>query len=153
MKEFYGVYRGFTPTDESALAIGEMELTIGEEELVARLATGLMIREERIPRTEFVPMTGEELSKEFKEGSSYATQMIGFRQKDGGIPKLLFMPNPSDEDFGLIVRMGEMSEILGPTLLFSPAQVAGGKWADFLKNVNLEYGDGVFPLLANEGKA
>ena len=64
MKEFYGMYRGFTPTDESAVGIGELELTIGDEGLKVRIATGLGIQEESIPLHQFALMTTEEVAAE-----------------------------------------------------------------------------------------
>jgi hypothetical protein len=153
MEEFYGVYRGFTPTDESAIGIGEMELTLSKDGLKLRVATGLSIQEESVPLEQFVQMTPEEVSAEYNPGSNYPSRTIGFQDKENFIPKLLFIPKPAGDDFGLVVRLGEMSSILGPTLLYSPAQIEAGKFRDFLENIKGECGDGVFPLLASGGKS
>ncbi len=153
MEEFYGVYRGFTPTDESAIALGEMELTLSKEGLVVRIATGLLIHEERIPHEQFVPMTADEVSTEYNPGSIYPSRTVGFREKESGIPKLLFLTSLAEDEFGLVVKLGEMSEIMGPTLLYSPAQIAEGKFQNFLAEMKDDAGKNVFPLLTNDGKA
>lgn len=151
MQEFYGVYRGFTPTDESAIGIGELELTLSDEGLKIRFATGLMVQEETIPLSRFTPMTTEEVASEYKAGSDFPSKTVGFTE-ESGVPRLLFMRSPDEGDFALIVRLGEMSSILGPTLLYSPAQVAEGLFDKFLAHIKSEAGD-VFPLLSKDGKA
>jgi hypothetical protein len=151
MKEFYGTYRGFSPTDESNICIGELEVTLSDEGLRARFATGLYVQDE-FNATHFSPMSPEEIEGEYKQGSPYVERTLGFRAKDG-LPKLLFLQDPQDNEYGLVMRVGEMREILGPTLLFSPAQVSSGAFDRFLKGIEEYAGRGVFPRLANDGKA
>lgn len=151
MKEFYGTYRGFSPTDESAIGIGELEVTLSDEGLRGRFATGHYVQDELIT-THFSPMSLEEIEAEYKQGSPYVERTLGFRAKDG-LPRLLFLRDPQDDEYCLVMRVGQMSEILGPTLLFSPTQIASGAFDRFLRGLEEHVGKGKFPRLENGGKA
>lgn len=152
MNQFMGVYRGFAPTDESAVALGEIEATITEETIVVRMATGLKIEEERLSRSEFVPMTPVEVAAEYQDsdaGRAIALNTVGFRG-DAGYPKLLFSQNPDGPE--LVVRTGGMGEMLGPTVLFSPTQVARGLFDGAIVAIEKEMGRPVIPRLEHGGK-
>ena len=47
-KSFEGIYLGFSPTDESDVIMGEIEITIRGADIKIRMATGLRIREEKM---------------------------------------------------------------------------------------------------------
>ena len=154
LRSYEGTFRGFSPTDESAVAMGEIEFSFGHGSVKVRMATGHRIDEETISLAYFRPMTKEELSKEFIPGSDAVDMVVGFRSDRTEFPKFFFAPakkgGPCDQ---VVVRLGEMADTMGPTILFSPSAVARG---DFDKAIGLIEGDywkGVVPSLANGGKA
>ena len=151
MQDFKGIYLGFSPTDESDVLMGEIEITISDKTAKLRMATGLKIEEEEISLDDFETMTTEELKAIWKEGSDYSSRAAGFKGQSG-YPQFIFFKNPSDEELGLLVRTGGMADMLGPTLLFSSAQVARGIFDKAVQAV--ENGEvGIFPRLRNNGKA
>ena len=154
LKSFEGIYLGFSPTDESDVMMGEMEITIKGADIKVRMATGHRIQEEKISAVDFVQMTVREVKEIFKDGSEYPARTVGFKaREESGFPKLLFLKNPAENEFGLIVRTGGMGEILGPTLLYSPSQIARGDYEKAVQNIELKAGKGVLPRLRNGGKA
>lgn len=148
-----GVYLGFFPTDESAIGIGEIEISI-DEEVKFRMATGLEIREEKIAAAEFFPMTSHEIEEEFEAGSGYPKRVVGFRTETG-FPKFLFLKDPKEgEEFGLKVLVGNDPDDLFSSSLFNPEQIARGDYEKTIRNIEEEFGEeGVIPRLRNGGKA
>lgn len=116
------------------------------------MATGHRIQEEKMSVAEFVSMTTREVKAEFKDGSEYPARTVGFMSKTG-FPKLLFLKDSKEDEFGLIVRTGGMGEMLGPTILFSPVQVTRGDYEEAIQNIEKQAGKGVLPRLRNKGKA
>lgn len=153
MQEFKGVYFGFAPTDESAVGLGELEVTISDTKIKARMATGLKIEDDDLLVSNLQPMTSEEVTAEFRPGSPLASRVVGFRAGSGH-PILLFFKNPTDDEFGLLVRTGGIvEEAFGPELLYSPAQVARGCFEKAISNIEQAAGKGVVPRLRSDGKA
>lgn len=157
MQDFKGVYLGFAPTDESAVVSGEMEVTIDDERIISRHATGLRIQEEEILVSEFEPMTPEEVRDQYNEGEEGAecsSGAAGFKNKSEYYPLFLFTKDPQEGDLGLLIRMGGMiEEVFGPIILFSPTQVARGEYEKAIEAIEVDAGRGVLPRLRNEGKA
>ena len=60
MQDFKGIYLGFSPTDESDVLMGEIEITISDKTAKLRMATGLKIEEEEISLDDFETMTTED---------------------------------------------------------------------------------------------
>jgi hypothetical protein len=148
-----GTYRGFSPTDESAMGLGEIEIAITDTNIIFRLATGRVIHEETLARNNFAQMTPEQVAKIFQKTTAIFPRIIGF-QGASGYPKLLFLKDAEESEFALIVRTGGMGDALGPTVLYSPKQVAKGIFEQDIRD--LEKGEGskrVLPRLANHGKA
>ena len=152
LNDYEGVYLGLSPTDESAVMLGEMEITISGRDVKIRMATGTKIQEERMNVAEFVSMKAQEVKEIFKDGSEYPARTVGFKTKRG-FPKLLFLKDPKEDEWGLIVRTGGMGEILGPTVLYSPVQVVRGDYEKIVRNIEKEAGKGVLPRLRNKGMA
>lgn len=114
IEKFYGKYVGVSPTDESPIAFGEMELILNKERVKIRMASGLEIITEEMPSI-FAPMTEEELRSHFKEDAreESVSGTYGFHLEDG--LDYLFTVEPKDR-VGLIMR-GGMGDLLGPTVL------------------------------------
>jgi len=152
-EQLYGTYRGFSPTDESPVGMGELEVSIIPGTMKVRHATGLEIDEGKIPLSKFFSMTREELSTVYQEGSEYLDKSVGF--SINGI-QYLFIPNASDEEFGLIIRGNEMADILGPTILHSPSQIQRGIYDKAASELNDQFPDefprGCFPTLDTDGR-
>lgn len=150
-----GTYLGFSPTDESAVMCGEVEIVINDTHLHWRHAGGLYIDAAAIPLTDFREMTRDEIAAEFKPGASSVDKVvIGYAQIGGG-PKLLFFdPVRLDKrEFELVVVLPDISAIFGPTLLFGHEQVARGEFDEAIKAIEDKAGIGVVPRLRNNGRA
>lgn len=116
ISSFQGTYCGMSPTDESAIAMGEAKLVITKDFLQFTMATGIKIIEETLGRVEdFEPMTEDEVRARFKEESDIHLRISGFRGKESGHPILLF------SNGSLVIWTSGMGDILGPTLLFGPS--------------------------------
>lgn len=154
MNEFRGTYIGFSPTDESDVGFGELEITIDERLLKFRMATGLEIRKEEIPIDDLMPMTPEEAAAIWQKDTpgDIASRTIGFKGSSES-PQFFFIKDPKEDEFGILVRIG-MGDILGPTILFSPSQVGSGRHEKFFLAVEQKFGrSGVIPRLKNNGRA
>ncbi|MDB5193987.1 MAG: hypothetical protein JWN50_1 [Parcubacteria group bacterium] len=147
-----GTYRGFAPTDESAVMMGEMEIVISRESVSVRMATGLKIETHVMKLSDFVPMAQEDVAAEYKPGAPVVSSILGFKMGDSGL-KFLFMKDVMAEGPGLIVRTGGMGEMLGPTILFTPAQVARGDFDKVISEIEKEAGKNVLPRISKNGKA
>jgi len=155
LKELMGVYRGFSPTDESALCIGEIELVVGEDTIKIRMATGLKIEEKEIKTDDFSLAAKEVIALMFAEGIDLSkVSVFECTASSTGYPKLIFM---NDVDAGMSLRLdtGGMGEMLGPTILFGPKQLEKGLFEESLSRIEkaAELGVGVIPRLRNKGRA
>lgn len=115
-----GTYHGLSPTDESAIAMGEAKIVITDDSLVLTHATGCEIRTDALPTDRFVPMTPEEVLALYKEGSVVVKGVVGFKGKEHGYPILLFF-NESRSKQGMLMWTGGMGDILGPTMMSGPS--------------------------------
>ena len=153
LEQLQGTYRGFSPTDESPIAMGELEVSITREAMKIRHATGLRVDEGEIPLSMLKPMTKKELSTVYQEGSEYIDKSVGFSVNG---MQYVFIPNPNDDEFGLLIRGNQMADILGPTVLYSPAQVQKGVYEKIVAGLNGQFPDryprGCFPTLDAGGK-
>ena len=75
---YFGTYVGLSPTDESKIAMGEIEVTINEQELKIRHATGLTINDEAVPLEQVRMLTEDELRPQFNADSDAHTHVDGF---------------------------------------------------------------------------
>lgn len=169
LRPFFDTYRGFAPTDESAVGRGEMELVLNENGLKIRVATGLKIEEMQMPWDEFEGSLSEAVfgpenvltadTSYFENAASFSLGNHGYifsllktgQKLSSHYLKLL-------EPFGistlpaLTFINGEISAIFGPTFLYSSAQVAAGDFAAHMKNLDPESRN-LIPSLSNQGKA
>jgi len=146
LTQLYGTYRGFAPTDESPIAMGELEIILSNSSMKIRMATGLKIDYAEIPASELKPMDKKAIQDVYVEGSHLAEQTIGFEAN--GI-KYLFFQNTEAHEPPLFI-LGSMGDFLGPTFLFSPKQVENGTYQKAADLIRTEMG--FFPTLANNGQ-
>ncbi len=149
--DFQGTYRGLSPTCESPIAFGEIEVIVTDELIKIRHATGLKIDEAEISVLGLLPISKDELRFIFRYKSEYANKSIGFYAKD---IKYIFLLDPVDEDFELLIVGNEMVDTIGPTILYGPEQNSIHEKA--VRTLNQEYVDkypnGCFPTLKAGGK-
>jgi hypothetical protein len=152
LEQFQGIYRGFSPTDESPIALGELEVSIDKETIKLKYATGLEIVTNQITLSKLNPMTKRELKKFYVAESEYVDKSIGFSYEG---MHYIFTPNASEQDIGLII-IGGMADMLGPTIAFSPSQIEQGIYKNAITTITEHYKDqypkGCFPTLENNGK-
>ncbi len=149
IKTYFGTYIGFSPTDESKIGLGEIEMIIDEHGLKMRHATGLTIREETALLEQVRELTGDEVRSHFIADSDQHTRVDGFQVGRGAV--LLFWKEPTVDESRLIVRLGEFVEILGPTMLYDAYQVAEGAFDRVIDEIAELGGAYAFPRLEYGG--
>ena len=156
LESFYGKYLGFFPTDESSMGLGEVEMIITAETIVIRMATGLEIQEEVVNTSEFEFVSEAETLKKLAEIGSIdnvpVVNIVGELRHISGVPTLTFVGEIGG-GIDIVSITGTMADLLGPTCLFSQAQIDKGVFNDCLAKLEEVYGKDQFPRLANNGKA
>lgn len=118
-----GKYKGLTPSDESPVAAGEIEMVVSKNgEVQVRVATGLGIQSGSFDLRDYVLMTEAERAEHVSPEN--AAEAIGFRPKKGADGPGFIFPKEKNLMMRLlgapvIMRMG-MGDMLGPTLLVTP---------------------------------
>ena len=155
--ELNGTYLGFAPTDESDAGVGELEVVFDDEIIRFRAATGLEVDTEEIPRSELRKMSIEELSGAFGVAASDLDDVTAFMIGDDG--PIFVSASPDQEEPNMsgiaIFRLyGEdIDAIFGPSILFTPEQIAAGQFDRAIESIETEHGDpGAIPRLANNGQ-
>ncbi len=146
---YFGRYVGLSPTDESKIAMGEIEVTISDEGLKIRHATGFKIKEEDVALEDVRTLTEDEVRAQYNEGSDIYKGIDGFQIGEGAT--LLFTREREEQGPRLIVRLGEFVEILGITVLFDEKQIEGGVLDEIEKGAAEQVGDFPFPRLKYDG--
>lgn len=149
IQNYFGTYVGLCPTDESKIAMGEIEVAIDEQQLKIRHATGLCINEETAPLEQLRQLTEDEVRAQYNKGCDFYKGIDGFQIGDGAI--LLFIREPEENDPRLIVRLGDFIEMLGITVLFDQKQIAGGAFDKIVQRAAEQVGAFPFPRLEYEG--
>jgi hypothetical protein len=153
---FFGKYLGFSPTDESSIGMGEMEMVIGQEKIAIRMATGLKIHVESMDISEFEVVSPEDVLKEFLEKDSECPvkleNIVGELKHKRGAPVLIFLRELEDTIDGIMMT-GTMADMLGPTYLLSQSQVDKGVFDEFVAKLEDNYGKNQFPRISKDGKA
>lgn len=151
LKDFEGTYIGISPTDESDIGLGELEITIDATAVRSRWATGLEIQEDEIPAEEVRELFGDELQALLVDGAQLPPGMRAF---DVAGLHYIFLDQSRDPDAACFMIVGGMGDILGPTGLFSPEQVARGLHEKAFRDLEREFGQpGEMPRLNNGGLA
>ncbi len=149
ISDHIGTYTGFSPTDSSKIALGEIELTITQETLTIRHATGLRIEEAVSSIEQIRQLSEDEMREQFQDGSDAHQDTDGFQVGEGAI--LLFCSNVKEDEPPLIIRLGEFIEMLGITVLFHEQQVAAGVFEKIVTEITKQVGEYPFPRLQYEG--
>ncbi len=150
MLNFKGVYTGFSPVFHSLTGLGEIEITIGDETIKVRLATGRGIEELELKVGDFKPADADKFNDLVQTNEEYAGRVVVFRH-DSGYPILFFLKDPTDEECALIVLAGSVVDESGPTMLCNASQVEKGSLDRLLNIVEIEALRGVTPRLRNNG--
>ncbi len=149
IQDYFGTYVGLSPTDQSKIGMGEIELTVSEKGLKIRHATGLKIQEEDVALEDVRALTEAEVRAQYIEGSDAHKGIDGFQIDEDAI--LLFTREPGKKNPRLLVRLGEFVEILGITVLFDEKQIEGGVLDEIVKSAAEKVGDFPFPRLKYDG--
>lgn len=151
-----GTYRGFSPTDESGVGLGELEVVIDDDTISYRLATGREIMRDEVSRSLLRQMTADEVAGLFKEGADI-TGATAYMLGDAGAIFLFLAEKPdvpADVIRVVLLRFAgeEVDAVFGPCHLFTPDQVVAGHFDRYLVDIEAAQGDpGVIPRLANGG--
>lgn len=152
-EELRWIYKWFMPTDESPIALGEFEVSVGSDKIIWRLATGLKIEDLELSLLELEPMSDEEIAEIYQNGSDAKSMALQwgkfcwFKHQNG--LSFIFTLNPSKNDLGLVVRWS-MADYLGPTILYNPSQVRQWVFKSAVRKIMLTWWD--FPRLKHEGR-
>ena len=155
---YFGTYTGLCPTDESKIAMGEIKITIDEQQLKIRHATGLTIDENTVALAEIRKLSEDELRRQFNEGSSTYKRVDGFQIGEGAI--LLFrretrfekiLPWLGQAEPRLVVRLNSFVEMLGLTMLYDEKQVSNGAIDRVVNHAAQHVGPYPFPRLEYDG--
>ena len=160
-----GTYRGFGPTDESAIQLGEVALVvIDDHSAVLRYATGLVVEERQMDITNISKLSTFEnaelgLKAEIPafrgDSSKYPLFVFNHSSPHGKVPKtfksmiskILGLPS-------LHIYTGGMGDMITPIFLYSPAQVAAGQFDKLLAKFEKSFGrKNIVPRLHFNGKA
>ncbi len=116
MKQYKGTYLGMSPTDESAIGLGEIEIEITDTYVKLCMAGGLRLEEVQWNLNDFEQMSPEEVAPQYP---NEAGQMfVGFKHKECKSVEFLLCKKPRFRDFDLMLR-GGLGDCLGPTLLWN----------------------------------
>jgi hypothetical protein len=151
-----GIYRGFSPTDESGVGLGELEVVISDDTISYRFATGLEVRSEQMSRSRLRQLSPDEVAARFNPGTNI-TGIVGYMLGEDG-PIFLFLakaPDAPEAPRVLLLRFvsDEVDSFFGPSYLFVPEQVEVGYFQQALNEIEKQQNDpGVIPKLANNGR-
>src|SRR3989338_2957733 len=151
MKDFKGTYTGFCPVFESATGIGEIEITVGEETIKVRLATGRGISELELKVGDFKPADADKFNDVVETGEEYTGRVIVFRH-DSGHPVLFFLKDPTNDECALMIMTGSIADRFGPTMFCNASQFENGLFDQLLNIVEREDLKGATPRLRNNGR-
>ena len=157
LKDFEGTYVGFGPSDESEIGIAELSITINDQSLTARYATGLEIQ---VTETSVEDITeiliDESIARlgtepdEIPNARVFVTKIL----PTNNVVEYIFMGNSGEPEAPTLLVIGSMGDILGPTMLFSPTQVEQGYHERAFKKIEeSKEAVGAMPRLDNNGLA
>jgi hypothetical protein len=148
LTDFKGTYTGVSPTDESAVGVGELTIIIDEAGLTSKMATGLGLVEDSGPLTDTRELAPAEIGEIFGS-DEWAGKIRAF---DVGNLMYMFYIGAEEPHAPRLSIVGGMGDILGPTILFTSAQVEQGLHEKLIADIEQEMGlPGATPRLSNQG--
>ncbi len=143
-------------TDESGVALGELEFTITDDIVAYRFATGLCIDQDEAPRDILRQLSTNEVAALFKEGANISNT-TAYVLGDDRMTLLFLRPRRFFRGAYHVIILGfswpEADAVFGPTILFTPEQVAAGYFDKAIKKIERKQRDpGVIPRLSNDGQ-
>ena len=152
--DLQGTYRGFSPTDESAVGLGEIEVIFSEDGVRIRLATGLEIEEYAFATTQCRELAKHELDAAFHGGYDDLLNARGVECASDSLTATLYHLTALDEGAQSVLAVQLGYAPFGPSMLFSPSELAEGRFERSVRELEDQVGvTGVVPLLANNGLA
>jgi len=148
--DYCGTYTGFSPTDESPCQMGEIQIVVSENGITFRHATGHTVQEETVPLNQVRALSPEEVRAQFNPDFAGWTEFDGFKVGAGAV--LLFSRSQEQNAIRLIVRRGELADMLAPTFLFDETQVDAGLFDTALKAIEVHFGPNVLPRIKHGGR-
>lgn len=151
-----GVYKGFSPTDESGVAMGEIHFTFTDETVAYKFATGLEVVEGESSRADLREMSTDEIGAYF-DNLPFVEGLKGYTF---GPDSLTFIVSPLTEEHPKAMQVialrfvsDEIDALYGPTALFTPDQVDAGLFDLAIATIESDQRDpGVMPRIANGGR-
>jgi hypothetical protein len=145
ISKYFGVYRGFIPSDDSRAGVAELEITISAVGIDSRVANSSGAHVSSVEAASVRPATREEISASFRAGADDLIRATeGLKVADRFT--ILFFANVPAHQFSATIIGNQMVDVLGPTLLYSPKQVEDGFFQRALDGMKERYGD-KFPVL------
>lgn len=151
-----GVYKGFSPTDESGVALGEIQFTFTDETVTCQFATGLEVIEDEISRASLREMSTGEVGSYF-ENLPFTESLKGYTFGPNAPTFIVSAPTEEHPNAARVIVLrfvsDEMDALYGPTALFTPDQVDAGLFDAAVSYIESNQGDpGVIPRIANGGR-
>jgi len=138
---FAGTYLGYSPSYDSPVLLGELEIIISKGSVTGRFANGIGIISLNFSNDDGgMRYVGKD------KKPVYGQSVYEFRNING--VKCTFTPNENKEGYSLRVK-GRMSDALGQTLLFGPREIERGEYAKFIQDTEKK---GPYPQLKYGGK-
>ena len=151
LQEFEGTYIGLTPTDESAINMGEIEITIDSQAVIHRWATGIGVQTEAYDIQQVKELTAQEVTDLFA-----AVGDVPSGQRVFNVQGLMFIFEPDSEapEMAALGVVGGIGDFIAPTFLCSPAQIDQGLHEKLFQEFEEAMGAvGALPRLSNDGRA
>lgn len=159
-----GTYLGFTWSSDSSIGLAEFEAVITDDRLDFRMATGTSIHTDGMDAVHIKELSRQEIAEHFNDGTDVQT-IRGVKLGESGVVMLL-LAEPDEAAKQAIVNEGGLPGdinrivVLGlpndygfdHSMLALPEQVAAGTHERNITNLEANFGKGVFPRLALDGK-
>ena len=117
---FFGVYKGFTPSDNSRVGFGEIKLTFSRRRVRTDIATGTELQRRFVSMQEIEPLPIEKMKRLLEPYDLDASKFTGFRYDRG--PSFLFRTSHRLLQPDLL-RFAAFSSLFGPDELYGPTPV------------------------------
>lgn len=151
MEQYYGTYRGFMPSDESAIGLSEFKLEVSADEYTLTHATGLQNEVRTYPCT-LREMTLEEIDEDLDTSDDQVTDFKGFWLGNGRFRVVL--ATVKGNVAGLFLGLGLAEEFYGPSALFAPCENLDELIEEAVRDIETLVGKpGAIPRIANDGLA